>query len=229
MNLKQSFLNLSSFEKELWFSSIWIIIFSFTLFDNKSYLVLIASLCGTTALILIAKGDVNGQYLTIIFSLLYAVISFNQQYYGEMITYIGMTTPISLLAIYSWVKHPYDKHAVKINNLTFLNLIKLSIITIIVTFIFHFILRSFGTASLTLSTISITTSFSASSLMFLRSPYYALAYCANDLVLILLWIIATLNNIIFLPFVMCFFVFLINDIYGFINWRKMHDTQKENN
>ena len=53
----------------------------------------------------------------------------------------------------------------------------------------------------------------------------ALAYAANDVVLIVLWIMATAVDISYLSVVVCFAVFLINDLYGFLNWLKMEKRQ----
>ena len=71
-----------------------------------------------------------------------------------------------------------------------------------------------------MSTISVTTSFAAAALTMLRSSYYALAYAMNDIVLIILWIIASMENRMYVPMVINFMVFLINDLYGFVNWKK---------
>lgn len=94
---------------------------------------------------------------------------------------------------------------------------------------FFFILRAFHTANLILSTISVATSFWAVSLTFRRSAFFAIGYAANDLVLIGLWILATVSDISYLSVVICFLIFFINDIYGFFNWRKMYIRQQRNN
>jgi len=96
-----------------------------------------------------------------------------------------------------------------------------------VTVIFYFILGALGTANLLISTFSVTTSFLAVYLTFRRSAYYALAYAANDLVLIVMWIMATLADSSYLSVVVCFVVFLVNDTYGFINWRRMEKRQSK--
>lgn len=77
------------------------------------------------------------------------------------------------------------------------------------------------------STISVTTSFLAVYLTFRRSPYFALAYAANDIVLIILWILASLYDIRYVSVVVCFIAFFANDIYGFVSWRKMKTRQQE--
>ena len=99
----------------------------------------------------------------------------------------------------------------------------------LVTFIFYFILKAFDTANLIVSTISIATSFSASYLMLLRSPFYALAYGMNDVVLIVLWVLASFEDASYIPMVACFVMFLANDIYGFYNWGRMKKRQEEAN
>jgi nicotinamide riboside transporter PnuC len=89
-------------------------------------------------------------------------------------------------------------------------------------------LEYFYTANIIPSTISVTTSFAAVYLTFRRSPYYAIGYAANDIVLIVLWALATLEEASYLSVVVCFLAFLVNDVYGFINWRKMGKRQAEN-
>ena len=71
------------------------------------------------------------------------------------------------------------------------------------------------------------TSFIAVYLTFRRSPYFALAYAANDIVLIILWVLASIHDIRYISVVVCFVAFLVNDIYGFISWRKMKIRQQE--
>jgi len=50
---------------------------------------------------------------------------------------------------------------------------------------------------------------------------------ANDVVLIVLWVIATLADGGYAPMIVCFFVFLVNDTYGFVNWSLMQRRQKD--
>ncbi len=45
----------------------------------------------------------------IIFSLLYGIISYTFSYYGEMITYLGMTMPMAVFALISWLRNPRIK------------------------------------------------------------------------------------------------------------------------
>ena len=94
-----------------------------------------------------------------------------------------------------------------------------------VTFGFYFILDHFGTANMLPSTLSVTTSFIAVYLTFRRSPYFALAYAANDVVLIVMWTMAAVEDISYLSVIICFVMFLVNDLYSFVSWKRMEKRQ----
>lgn len=213
----------------LWLSSLTVIAVSFFVFDGSNYLSLTASLIGVTSLIFNAKGNPVGQFLMVIFGIMYGIISYTFDYYGEMITYMGMTVPMAIVAFISWMRNPYkgNRSEVKVNRLKKGEIIFLVFLTVAVTAVFYFILKAFHTANLIPSTLSVTTSFAAVYLTFRRSPYFAIAYAANDIVLIVLWVLATLSDMSYLSVTICFAVFLINDIYGFISWMKMQKRQKK--
>lgn len=229
-SLKSLFRYFSKGEWVLWGISAVLIITSFFIFDRESYLTLTASLIGVTSLIFNAKGNPLGQLMIIVFSVLYGIISYTFAYYGEMITYLGMTAPMAAFALISWLKNPYNgnRAEVAVNRLAFGEYLFAAILTALVTLIFYFILAALHTANLIPSTISVTTSFIAVYFTFRRSPLYAIAYAANDLVLIVLWLTATLSDISYCSVLVCFAVFFVNDIYGFICWNKMQKRQAEN-
>ncbi len=42
----------------------------------------------------------------------------------------------------------------------------------------------------------------------------------NDLVLIILWSMAAMEDPIYVPVIINFMIFFLNDMYGFISWKK---------
>lgn len=226
MKFKNPFANLTRFELVLWLTSVFVIVLSFIFSHGNGILTAVSSVIGVTALIFVAKGYVLGQVLTVVFAVFYGLISFYLRYYGEMITYLCMTSPMAVAAIITWIKNPFNgTKQVKIHRLTAKQTVVMIFWALLTTVAFYFILRYLGNANLTLSTISVTTSFVASYLTYLRSPYYALGYAANDIVLIVLWILAVAEDISYLPMVFCFVMFLLNDLYGFYNWKRMQKNQ----
>ncbi len=229
--MNNPFKSLSKFEWGLWLFSIVFTLFSYFFGNGGGFLNLIASLIGATALIFIAKGHIFGQILVVIFASLYGYISFTFRYYGEMLTYVFMSAPMAVFSIVTWLKNPYKKGGAEVKvrkRLEAMQIIIMLTLAVLVTIVFYFVLKYFNTANLILSTFSITTSFLACWLTMLRSPLYALAYAANDIVLIGLWIYACVSDISYLPMVVCFIVFFVNDIYGYYNWCKMQKRQSEN-
>lgn len=229
MNFISSVKNLNKGERVLWLSSLVVIIVAFTVFGGGSVLSLIVSLIGATALIFVGKGDPIGQLFTIIFAVVYSLVSLKFRYYGEMITYAGMSLPSAFVAMVTWLKNPYSAHEVKVSTMTGKKWVVLAILTVMVTTLFYFILSALNTANILFSTLSVATSFFASMLTIFRSPYYAVAYSFNDIVLIVLWVLATIENPAYFCMVICFVIFLINDTYGFINWKAMRKRQTDKN
>ncbi len=224
--LKSLFNTLTKFELYLWLGSVLTIALSSILLSEVDVLNLIASLIGVTALIFLAKGFVFGQVLIVLFCLMYGTISYSFSYYGEMVTTLCMTMPIAIISIITWTKNPYkDTNEVTVSKMTIKKWLIVFILTILVTILFYFVLKALNTANLYVSTLSIATSFSAILLTTFRSEYYAIAYSLNDLVLVTLWTYASMVNPEYISVVICFLVFLLNDIYAYYNWGKIRKKQ----
>ena len=214
-------------ELALWGSSVGLILVSFLLFDRENFVILTASLIGTTSLIFNAKGNPLGQALMILFSALYGVICYTFSYFGEMITYLGMTAPMALFALITWLRNPFggNRAEVAVNRIASWEYVLMYAATAVVTLGLYFVLEYFNTANMLPSTLSVATSFIAVYLTFRRSPYFALAYAANDVILIVLWSLAAKQNISYVSVIICFVMFLINDLYGFANWKRIEKRQ----
>ena len=221
MLLNNPFENLTKREWVLWLVSLFVVIVSNILTKDIDLLTLIAACVGVTSLILAAKGNVWAQILIIIFSILYGIIAWRFHYWGEMITYLGMTMPMAVWSTITWLKNPASNgKEVAIQKLTSGHIVGLVLSGTIITVVFYWILCAFNTPNIVFSTISITTSFLAAALTMLRTSYYALLYALNDIVLIIMWTLASAENSAYIPVVANFIIFFLNDMYGFISWKK---------
>lgn len=226
--MKKFFKGFTKINFIIWAACSVAILLSFFIFGNTQYHYLIGSLIGVTSLTFISKGHPFGQVLVLVFSVFYGVISYSFRYYGEMITYLCMSAPFAVIALVGWLKNPAGNGnaEVKINSLTKIDWILFGVLTVAVTVAFYFILRALNTANLIISTLSVFTSFSAAYLTSRRCRFYAICYSLNDIVLIVMWILASIEDISYLPMVVCFLSFLVLDGYGFINWSKMQKRQR---
>lgn len=227
MKVKEFFRSFTVFEYLLWGGSVIAIVLSFFLCGNTKWWNLVGSLLGACMLILTAKGNVIGQVLSLAFSVYYGCVSYFMHYYGELITYVCMSAPMAIAVMISWLRHPYrgNRSEVTVNKLKLWEYPVILALAAAVTVVFYFILAALHTENVAWSTVSVTTSFIAVAFTLRRSPYYALGYALNDIVLIVLWSLASRTDPENLSLVVCFAVFLANDLYGLYNWLRMHKRQ----
>ena len=205
----------------LWLGSLCIVILSNTLTENMDILTLVAACVGITSLIFAAKGNVCAQILMVVFSVLYGIISWRFHYWGEMITYLGMALPMAVWSTITWIKNPAPNgKEVAIQKLKPRHILGVIVFAAVATYLFYRILDELNTPHILFSTISIATSVLAATLTMLRSSYYALGYASNDIVLIILWTLASMENPIYIPVVVNFAIFFFNDMYGFLCWKR---------
>ena len=170
------FAGLKKREWALWLMSMAVVLITNLLSGNVHPATAAGTLVGVTALIFLARGDVWGQILTVVFSLLYAVTSWQFRYWGEMLTYLGMTLPMAVLSIVSWLRNPFEgSHEVAIQKLSGRQKAWCALWTAAATAFFGWILWLLNTPNLAVSILSITTSFLAAYLTFQRSSFSALA------------------------------------------------------
>ena len=86
--------------------------------------------------------------------------------------------------------------------------------------LFGWLLAALDTPNLGFSILSVATSFLAAALTMLRSSYYGLGYAANDIVLVVLWVLASCEDPAYIPVAVNFGIFLFHDFYGLLSWKK---------
>lgn len=225
--MKKAFSSLGRTDIIVWCISVLLIVISYFLSPDGGLMNSITSLLGVTAIIFVARGQVLGQVLLASFAVLYGIVSYFQSYYGETAICIFLSLPLAAFAIVTWYKNPYeDSGEVSIRRLKGRDMLLLLPLTAIVTVLMYFLLSYIGTANIVWSSFSIATSFLAAGLTVLRSPYFALGYVFNDIVLIVLWITAALSDPSAVSMVFCFLGFLLNDSYSFVCWRIREKKQK---
>ena len=208
--------------------SILVVSGCFLFSGDKNYFSLSCSILGIIAVLAVSKGLVWAPYINLVFNTCYAILSFTQGFYGEFIISIVFMNAIYIMSIISWLKNrgKQNKEIVEVNKITKKEYLFLFVAIIILTIVFYFVLKALNTQELIISTLSLTGSGVAAYLMFRRCSYYALGYIFNDLVLITLWTINVVKNGLgYLPTVISFVVFLINDTYGLIHWKKEEKKQ----
>ena len=155
--MNNPFKSLAKKDWAIWITSLFVVVASNVVSGDLNLLTLIAASVGITSLIFAAKGNVWAQILIIIFSILYGIISWRFRYWGEMITYLGMTMPMAIWSTITWIKNPAKNgKEVAIQKLTVQHIVLLIFFGIVVTAVFCYLLYILDTPNLALSTLSIT-------------------------------------------------------------------------
>ena len=226
--MKKFLKNWNWFEISFLFVSYVLLTVFFVIGEDKNWLSFITSIVGITGVMLLAKGLIVAQFVIFVQAVLYSILSYTQSYYGEMFIYIALMIPISVLSIFAWLKNKNkdDLSKVQVNRIHGKEYVILGFVTAFATVGFYFILKSLDTSELIISTLSLVTSAVAAYLSLRRCSYYAIGYILNDIILVILWSLSVSKyGIQYLPTVMCFVLFLINDIYGLIHWKMEEKKQ----
>ena len=205
-----------------------VVVGCFVFSSDRNYFSLTTSLIGVVAVLTVSKGLVWAPYVNVVFNTCYAILAFTQGFYGEFIISVVLMNAIYIMSIVSWVRNKGKQNdkVVQINKISKMEYTVLVIATLVVTVLFYFILKALNTRELVVGTLSLVGSGVAAYLMFRRCSNYALGYIFNDIVLILMWSLNIVTNGWgYLPTVISFVVFLLNDIYGFIHWKKEEKSQ----
>ena len=177
--------------------------------------------------LLLAKGKYSCYIIGIISTFFYAFVSYSNSYYGEVIIAMCCTLPLMIAGLINWLKHQDNTNTVIIKEITKKELILVLLSQAIMFVGYYFLLKSFNTNNLLVSTFSVVASIIATYLTARRSEYGFAGFIINDLILITLWSIPVINgNLNIIPVLLCPLLLLINDIYGVYNWKRIKVEQK---
>lgn len=189
---------------------------------RSEVLTICASVSGVLCALLQAKGKVISQFVGLIEAVLYSIVSFKNQFYGEVIIYVTIMAPLYIMGIISWIRNKNEEtNTVNKNTILLKEWIILTIVNIIVFIGLYYILKYFNTSQLFVSTLSMTTSLTATYLIARRSKYSFVFYILNDVILLLLWGLPIIKgDFTLIPMIISPTILLTEDIYGWKNWNK---------
>lgn len=176
--------------------------------------------------LLLAKGKYSCYIIGIISTFFYAYVSYSNSYYGEVIIAMCCTLPLMIVGLINWLKHQDNTNTVVIKEISKKELILVLLSQVIMFFGYYFLLKTFNTNNLMISTFSIVASIIATYLTARRSEYGFVGFIINDIILITLWSIPVISgDLNIIPVLFCPVLLLINDIYGVYNWKRIKEKQ----
>lgn len=197
---------------------------------EDSLIGLISSISGMLCVVLVAKGKISNYYFGIVQTATYAYIAYGYGLYGEAMLNGLFYFPIQFIGIYLWSKNKTE-HGVKGEDVTVKSLTKsgwvITLVTVtIFTIAYGFFLKYLGGNNIWTDSATNVLSVTAQILMLKRFAEQWLLWIAVNVLSIFLWLSALISQggNDFSMLVM-WSAFLVNSIYGYINWRKLYMKQ----
>lgn len=194
---------------------------------KSSFFTLFTALTAVTTTMLLAKGKKEAYIFYLICIILYIFVSYDNRYYGEVILYLFLILPMCISSLITWVKHPYKKtNTVEVNMVLKKEMYLVYISILPISILLYFILKTFNTNELLVSTFTFVCSLLANYFQIRRNKNSFYFYVIEDVSLLVLWIIPIIKgDLSLLPLIINSTFNLISDSYGVYNWRKLEKTQ----
>ncbi|MBP3431269.1 MAG: nicotinamide mononucleotide transporter [Clostridia bacterium] len=198
---------------------------------KSSALVICQSLVGVVTVCCLAKGLVVGSIMGIAHVALYCVISYFNNYFGEIIVSACLTLPSYLISIYTWFKNRSEENrmVVKVSKTPNWKELLLAVGGVAAISVgMFFLLQAFNTANLLLSTFSVGTSILASYMMIRRSELNFVCYIINNFICIAMWLsVMQQADVSYVTVLVNYIVFLFINVYGVVNWLLLKKKQRK--
>jgi nicotinamide mononucleotide transporter len=214
-------------------------LFTFTLANiylyfawSDSLIGLISSITGMLCVVLVAKGKISNYYFGIVQTLTYAYIAYGYGLYGEVMLNALFYFPVQFIGIYLWkqnkTEHGVKGEDIKVNRLTNTGWIYTMVSILILTIGYGFFLKYLGGNNVWTDSATNVLSIAAQILMLKRFAEQWILWISVNVLSIFLWLSALLSQggNDFSMLVM-WSAFLVNSLYGYINWRKLYVKQNQ--
>lgn len=202
---------------------------------DDTFIGLVSSLSGMLCVVLAAKGKIGTFYLGIIQAGTYAYIAFGYGLYGEALLNGLFYLPIQFIGIYMWNKNKISSEdsvvgeEVVTKRLTIKNWLVVGGIGVVSIILFTWLLNILGGNTTGLDSTTTILSIIAQFLMLYRFVEQWVMWIVINVLTIAMWFIAL--GLSDAPadhtMLVMWTFFLLNSVYGYINWLKMNKRQRE--
>ncbi|MED4753688.1 nicotinamide riboside transporter PnuC [Brevibacillus choshinensis] len=218
-----------------WFERLWLLAFTvvnvYLFFALDDTLIgLIASLTGMLSVVLVAKGKTWNYYPGIINVVLYAFVAYGQKYYGEVMLNLLYFLPMQFIGLFMWRKNGLSeekRNDVRVAVMTNRARIYWSVLCLAVTVVYAWVLKTMGGALPFIDSLTAVLSIVAMIFMVKRFVEQWVVWIIIDVLTIYMWLVAFMGDGNDVSILVMWTAYLMNAIYGWLNWRTQYRMQKE--
>ncbi len=211
----------------IWLGIATAVILALSIYWGDTVVGIISALTGVWCVVLTGKGKVSNFLFGIVNVILYAYISFEAKYYGEVMLNILYYLPCSVIGLFIWGKHVDEESGEVVkNSLSIRGAMIVYPLTAAGVIAYGFILKALGGTLPFVDSISTVLSVVAQILCLRRLAEQWIMWIIIDTVTVVMWAYNYINGGESIATLMMWAVYLINAIIMYIKWRK--DVKKCN-
>lgn len=205
------------------FSVVVINAISIIVFKKIDIIAIIASITGVIANTMIANGNITSYYFSIVCNIAYVIIGYNSHLYGTAILQGLFFLPMQIIGFINWNKNLKQKsNIVNTRKMSFKNLCLTVTYTIVLSLIYSIALRLFNDRLPIIDALVTGLSIVGMILTVKRYKEQWLFWITVNVVNIIMWLFVSFDTKESgLIMALTAFVYLVNSIYGYINWNKL--------
>lgn len=219
--IKKYFTGWSKFELTwLILSSVIMVVLSIIWGD--SMLALISGITGVVGVVLAAKGKVSTYVFATINVAIYAWLTFNNHLYGEFMLNAFYYIPMNFVGFYLWSRHKDEESGdVEGKMLTPKQLVILLVTVVVVVLVYWQILSRIGGQLALIDAMSTVFSVVALIMQVARYAEQWLLWIIVNVVSVVMWVLLLGKDPSAVTMVVMWAAYLMNSVYGYINWKKL--------
>jgi len=209
--------------EKIWLFGFTALIIGLSIYWKDTVMGVTCSITGIWCVVLTAKGRISNYWVGLINVILYAIISYQAKYYGEVMLNALYFLPMQFIGAYIWIKNKKEEtfDTVKTKFLTNNQRIFWIAICIISTYFYGVFLKSIGGNLPYIDAMSTTFSIVAMVLMAWRYMEQWILWIIVDVVTVIMWFVVMINGGNDISILLMWIAYLINAVYGAYNWIKM--------
>ena len=219
------------FKEWTWFERIWLLLFSIVnvflyLKWDSGLIGLISAMSGMLCVVLVAKGKISNFVFGIVNTATYAYISYGYGLYGESMLNALFYLPTQFIGLWMWQRHrsvnKVRDEDIEIKRLSVKGWAMVIASVVVGAYAYMHVLMALDAQQVRIDSVAVVMSVVAQILLTLRYAEQWVLWILVNLLSIVLWVV-TLSQSGGSDYTMpvMWTAFLINSIYGWINWLKL--------
>ena len=219
------------FKEWTWFERIWLLLFSIVnvflyLKWDSGLIGLVSAMSGMLCVVLVAKGKISNFVFGIVNTATYAYISYGYGLYGESMLNALFYLPTQFIGLWMWQRHrsvnKVRDEDIEIKRLSLKGWAIVVASVVVGAYAYMHVLMALDAQQVRIDSVAVVMSVVAQILLTLRYAEQWVLWILVNLLSIVLWVV-TLSQSGGSDYTMSVMwtAFLINSIYGWINWLKL--------